>query len=264
MIMMVELKFANSSTFVIQLVHNTVSHTSPQRRFIFLPFRTPRMPPVISRQIPMTFVSYTKDRYPSLPGPTTFRTCHAVIKVICFPSPLRDDLQYELLVLARRCWQRLTTATNALPSGFPRRGGDANVRRTSLDGNWTPWNQPAVSSSPSSCCGSSCCDAAPPRSAAASDPPHPGTRSTACLSVDANRKTAIVASVSGRARVGLQDRIFPSEPSGRCCCCCCCCSWAAESRLSSSLMRNSLMSKGSTLWAADCGKGKAEGSSPAR
>ena len=75
------------------------------------------------------------------------------------------------------------------------------VIRTSLDGSFSPLNQ---ASHPLPC--GSCDDF--PLAVAEANTPSSETRSTVHPSVDTNRKASIVASIKGRARVGLQVRIF--------------------------------------------------------
>lgn len=72
------------------------------------------------------------------------------------------------------------------------------MSRTSFDGSATPSGQPWGRRR----CGS------PAAVAAAADSSCPGTRTTEHPSEHTNRNTSIVASIKGRARMGLQVRIF--------------------------------------------------------
>jgi hypothetical protein len=76
-----------------------------------------------------------------------------------------------------------------------------SASRTSFDGSVAPFGQPVGPRR-----GNCCCDSL--LAATADDSSSPETRSTEYPSDDTNRKTAIVASIKGRARVGLQVRIF--------------------------------------------------------
>jgi len=92
-----------------------------------------------------------------------------------------------------RCW-RISSLRSSTLSTHNR------VIRTSLDGNRVPFNQGVC---PVPCC--CCCTFL---SAAAAVLTSSSTRLTVYPSVDTNRNASIVASIKGRARVGLQVRIF--------------------------------------------------------